>query len=108
MYMAIFWLSIVMFLGLMIPMCYFAWRYRFKPGRVTPHQTHITVMEITWTVVPLLLCVGMFFWGIIGYMQFAVGPAMPWKSKSPPSNGCGSSNIPDGTRSRERNARPRE
>ena len=56
MYMAIFWLSVVMFLGLMIPMCYFAWRYRYKPGRVTPHQTHSTLMEVTWTVVPLLLC----------------------------------------------------
>ena len=54
MYMAIFWLSVVLFLMLMIPMVYFAWRYRFKPGRVTPHQTHNTTMEVTWTVVPLL------------------------------------------------------
>ena len=68
MYMAILWLSIVLFIGLMVPMCYFAWRYRFKPGRVTPHQTHNTMMEVTWTVIPLLLCVGLFFWGIIGYM----------------------------------------
>ena len=62
MYMVILWLSIVLFLMLMIPMVYFAWRYRFKPGRVTPHQTHNTAMEVTWTVIPLLLCVALFFW----------------------------------------------
>ena len=37
-YMALFWLSVVLFLMIAVPACYFAWRYRYKPGRVTPHQ----------------------------------------------------------------------
>ena len=98
MYMAIFWLSVVMFFGLMIPMCYFAWRYRFKPGRVTPHQTHSTVMEITWTVIPLLLCVGLFFWGIIGYMQFAVGPGESMEIQVTAKQWLWQFEFPDGTR----------
>ena len=37
-YMFLFWLSVVLFLGIAVPAIYFAWRYRYKPGRVTPHQ----------------------------------------------------------------------
>ena len=98
MYMAIFWLSVVLFLGLMIPMCYFAWRYRFKAGRVTPHQTHNTALEVTWTVIPLLLCVALFFWGIIGYMQFAVGPGESMEIQVTAKQWLWQFEFPDGTR----------
>ena len=54
MYMVILWLSIVLFLGIVLAMAYFAWRYRYVPGRVTPHQTHNTRLEITWTVLPII------------------------------------------------------
>ena len=36
--MFLFWLSVVLFLGIAFAAIYFAWRYRYKPGRVTPHQ----------------------------------------------------------------------
>src|ERR1700690_1019994 len=74
MYMAILWLSIVLFLGIVLAMAYFTWRFRYVPGRRTPHQTHNTQLEIVWTVLPVLICIGLFFWGIEGYMKFAVGP----------------------------------
>ena len=45
-YMALFWLSVVLFFMIVIPVVYFAWRYRYKPGRVTPHQTHNTTLEV--------------------------------------------------------------
>ena len=98
MYMDIFWLSVVMFLGLMVPMFYFAWRYRYKPGRVTPHQTHNTMMELSWTVGPLLLCVGLFFWGIIGYTQFAVGPGESMEIQVTAKQWLWQFEFPDGTR----------
>lgn len=73
-FLGIYWLSVVLFLGITIPSIYFAWRYRFKPGRVTPHQTHNTTLEVLWSVGPLLLCVGLFFWGLDGYMKLVVAP----------------------------------
>src|ERR1051326_3473279 len=73
-YMALFWLSVVLFLGIAVPAIYFAWRYRYRPGRVTPHVTHNTPLEIIWSVLPLLLCVGIFFWGLKGWMEYAVAP----------------------------------
>jgi cytochrome c oxidase subunit 2 len=73
-FIGIYWLSIVLFLGITIPTVYFSWRYRYKPGRVTPHQTHNTTLEILWSVGPLLICVGLFFWGLDGWMKYAVAP----------------------------------
>ena len=74
-YMALFWLSVFLFLGIVIPAFYFAWRYRYKAwARDSARQTHNTTLEIVWTVLPLLLCVGIFFWGLKGWMEYAVAP----------------------------------
>jgi cytochrome c oxidase subunit II len=73
-YMGLFWLSVVLFLGIAVPTIYFAWRYRYKPGRVTPHQTHNTTLEVLWSVVPTILCIGIFFWGVNGYLKIVVAP----------------------------------
>jgi len=98
MYMAIFWLSVVMFIGLMVPMVWFSWRYRYVPGRVTPHQTHNTALEVFWSVVPLLICVGLFFWGIYGYMHFAVGPGESMEVQVTAKKWLWQFEFPDGTR----------
>jgi cytochrome c oxidase subunit II len=73
-YMALFWLSAVLFIGITFAALYFPWRYRYQKGRVTPHQTHNTVLEVIWSVLPLLLCVGIFFIGLNGWMKYSVPP----------------------------------
>src|SRR5690242_2182984 len=73
-YMFLFWLSVVFFVGIAGAAVYFPWRYRYKPGRVTPHITHNTPLEIIWSVIPLLICVVIFFWGLFGFMKYAVAP----------------------------------
>jgi len=98
-YMGIFWLSVVMFLGIVLPMTYFAVRYRYKPGRVTPHQTHNTTLEIVWSVLPLLLCVGLFFWGLVGYLKYAVSPGEAMEIQVTAQKWQWAFEFPDGTRS---------
>lgn len=98
MYMAIFWLSVVLFLGIVGAMSYFAWRYRYVPGRATPHQTHSTQMEVIWTVLPLLLCVGLFFWGLYGYMKLAVAPGEAMEVQVVAKQWLWQFEYPDGTR----------
>lgn len=73
-FLGLYWLSVVLFLMIAIPAVYFAWRFRYKEGRKTPHQTHNTTLEMIWTVLPSLLCVGIFFWGLNGYLKFVVAP----------------------------------
>jgi cytochrome c oxidase subunit 2 len=97
-YMALFWLSVVLFLMIAVPAIYFAWRYRYRPGRVTPHQTHNTAMEIVWSVLPLILCVGIFFWGLIGYFKYAVAPGESMEISVTAKQWLWQFEYPDGSR----------
>lgn len=77
-FMFITWICIVSFFICMIPMCYWAVKYRRRPGvpaQRTPN--HNTALEVTWIVIPLLLMTIVFFWGFKGYLhgQIAKGNA---------------------------------
>jgi cytochrome c oxidase subunit II len=97
-YMSLFWLSVVLFLGIAIPSVYFPWRYRYKPGRVTPHQTHNTTLEVIWSVLPLILCIGIFFWGLHGYLQYAVAPGEAMEIDVTAKQWLWTFEYPDGSR----------
>jgi cytochrome c oxidase subunit 2 len=73
--------SLLVLLGLLIAMVYFVVRYSRKRN---PHPTNIdgnVPLEITWTVVPLILFMGMFYLGWEGYLKESVIPegAVPIK-----------------------------
>ena len=97
-YMSLFWLSVVLFLMIAVPACYFAWRYRYKPGRVTTHQTHNTTLEVLWSVVPLILCIGIFFWGLNGWMKYAVAPGEAMEISVTAKQWLWQFEYPDGSR----------
>jgi cytochrome c oxidase subunit II len=97
-YMSLFWLSVVLFLMIAVPSVYFAWRYRYKPGRVTPHQTHNTTLEVAWSVGPLILCIGIFFWGLNGWMKYAVAPGEAMEISVTAKQWLWQFEYPDGSR----------
>lgn len=97
-YMSLFWLSVVLFLMIAVPACYFAWRYRYKAGRVTPHQTHNTVLEVMWSVGPLILCIAIFFWGLNGWMKYAVAPGESMEISVTAKQWLWQFEYPDGSR----------
>ena len=97
-YMFLFWLSVVLFVGIAAPSLYFCWRYRYKPGRVTPHQTHNTALEITWSVLPLFLCVGIFFWGLDGWMKYTIAPGEAMEVQVTAKKWLWQFEYPDGSR----------
>lgn len=97
-YMFLFWLSVVLFLGIAVAAIYFSWRYRYKPGRVTPHQTHNNVLEVVWTVIPLLICVGIFFWGFNLYLKYAVAPGEAMEVQITAKKWLWQFEYPDGSR----------
>jgi cytochrome c oxidase subunit II len=97
-YMFLFWLSVALFLGIAVPAIYFSWRYRYKPGRVTPHQTHNTLLEILWSAGPLILCVGIFFWGLNGWMKYSVAPGESMEIQVTAKKWQWAFEYPDGTR----------
>ena len=87
---------------------YFPWRYRYKPGRVTPHQTHNTSLEMLWTVVPLVLCVGIFFWGLNGWMKYAVAPGEAMEIQVTAKQWLWQFEYPGRDRAQSTNSRSRE
>lgn len=75
-FMFILWVCIISFVLLMVPMSWWAFKYRRRPGHVqirTPN--HNTALEITWVVVPLIIVTIIFFWGFQGYLRGQVAAA---------------------------------
>lgn len=101
MFMYIFWLSTAIFIGLMGLMAYWVLKYRWKPGQpLIRSRAHNTPLEITWTVIPTIVLVAMFFQGfrIYAKQQSPVSGAlvmqltgMKWSWSIMYPNGAGSS-----------------
>jgi cytochrome c oxidase subunit II len=74
-FMFILWLNILFFLliaGLTVLFCI---QYKRRSAtQKTAHIEHNTVLELSWTILPLILCMVVFFWGFNTYMQANVAP----------------------------------
>lgn len=75
-YMFILWICIVSFVLLMIPMVYFAVKYRrANQGRNYQRSvSHNTPLELAWTIIPLIVMVPIFYWGFTGYAEKLASP----------------------------------
>jgi cytochrome c oxidase subunit 2 len=77
-YNFLFWLSAVSAAGIFIAMLYFAIKYKAKSREAnevpedSPH--HSTALEITWSVIPLFICIGIFVWGFKGFVEMRTPP----------------------------------
>ena len=97
-YMGLFWFSVAFFVligGMAVWCCY---RFRYKPGRVTPHMTHNTTLEVWWSVIPLLMCVVIFFIGLDGYFKFSVAPGEALEIQITAKKWLWQFEYPDGSR----------
>ena len=67
--------SLILLLGITISIIYFAIKYRRKSeDDVTPVITHNHALEITWSVIPLLVCLLIFAWGYSGWLNLKSVP----------------------------------
>lgn len=68
-------ISLFLLIGITIAIIYFAIRYRRRSDNdVTPVITHNNTLEITWSVIPLILVMIVFAWGYKGYLNMATAP----------------------------------
>jgi cytochrome c oxidase subunit 2 len=73
-FLSIVGISSLVLIGLLIAMVFFVVKYRRKKN---PHPTNIEgniPLEIAWTVVPLVLFMGMFYLGWEGYLRMSRVP----------------------------------
>ncbi len=76
-----FWISVVLGLSVIVPMFYFAWKYReenVKNEDITT-VTHNTTLEIAWTLIPTALLMVLFYYG---YTSMQTLRTMPAESES--------------------------
>jgi len=75
------WISVVLFISVIGPMLYFAWKYRADKVKNEDigTMTHNTFLEIVWTVVPIITLVVFFYYG---YTSMKVLRTMPAESQS--------------------------
>lgn len=71
----VLWISIffmVLITGLMLT---FIWKYRRRPGvKAERTATHNTTLELTWTIIPSILCVFIYYFGISAYIDIRTPP----------------------------------
>jgi cytochrome c oxidase subunit II len=67
--------SLILLVGITITIIYFAIRYRRRSDDdTTPLITHNSKLEITWSVIPLILVMIVFGWGYSGYLTLTNAP----------------------------------
>lgn len=73
----IFWLSAIFFVIIVGLTVLFAIQYRARKGYATAkkHSNHNTVLELTWTIIPSILIIPIFWYGFKGYLDLTVPPA---------------------------------
>lgn len=71
----ILWVSIFFFMLITVLTVIFVIKYRHREGHTaTATPSHSTALELTWTVIPTILVLMMFYFGFKGYMDMAVAP----------------------------------
>jgi cytochrome c oxidase subunit II len=68
-------ISLILLIGLTLTMLYFVFRYNKRKNRNAVQNEGNTYLEITWTVVPVILALFMFYFGWEGWKPMSKPPA---------------------------------
>lgn len=71
----------ILLAGITLTMLYFVIRYSRRRNPVASQNGSHTLLEITWTVVPTILVLGMFYYGWIGFREMRSAPPGAMKVK---------------------------
>ena len=71
------WVSIALFLSVVAPMLYFAWKYRADKVKNEDigNVTHHTGLELAWTIIPIIAVMFFFYYGNTTMKMFRTMPA---------------------------------
>jgi cytochrome c oxidase subunit 2 len=70
------WTSVISAVGIFAAMLYFCVKYRAKSraDKALSQVDHSNTLEVTWSVLPLFVCVAVFVWGFKGYVALRTVP----------------------------------
>jgi cytochrome c oxidase subunit II len=97
------WISIFFFVLVVVVMVWFVMKYHTgRAPKATSDVTHNTPLELTWTIIPLILVIAIFYVGLEGYLNLRHAPlgayevrvtAQKWSWTFSHPNGTIESNI---------------
>jgi cytochrome c oxidase subunit II len=103
MFYAVLGLSFFFFFAIAGAVVYMTIKYRHRPGhKAEPSPAHNDAMEITWTVIPTIICVFLFIYGWRGYLKISIPPqkaveiqvqAWQWQWEFTHANGVKDENL---------------
>jgi cytochrome c oxidase subunit 2 len=103
MFYAILAMNIFFFIAITVAVVYLVWKYRGRPGhKPEPSPAHNDALEITWTVIPTIIVVFLFYFGWRAYMKVVTPPtkavevnvlAKRWKWDFTYENGVSDPNL---------------
>ena len=74
-YLSVTYLCVFCFVLIMGAMTYFIWKYRYRGADHKAEDiSHNTTLEVLWSVVPLVVCIGLFAWGFRNFLQMTIPP----------------------------------
>jgi len=77
---AILWICIFFFLLVSILLVLFTVMYRHKPGQTRDTAAgHSTTLELTWTLIPSIIVVFLYYYGFRHYMEMTIEPAYSYE-----------------------------
>src|SRR5690606_3635980 len=92
----------VVFVALTVVTLWFLWKYRMRPGHATePSASHNDKLEITWTVIPILIFGAFFFFGFRGFIDMRTAPDDAYEIHVTASKWAWSFRYPNGLTSPE-------
>lgn len=72
------WMSSLCAIAIFVVMILFVRKYKAKSRAANelaePTSEHNTALEITWSVIPLMICIALFVWGFKGYVDLRTPP----------------------------------
>lgn len=74
-YYLVYWVNVIFTVLILALVVWFTIKYRHRAGHaVEPSAGHSTALELTWTFVPTVIVVFIFYFGFKGYLALAVEP----------------------------------
>ena len=76
----ILWVNYLYGVPIFLLLFYFAWKFRRKGSADAPESPHHGfLLEVTWTVIPTIMVVGIFFQGFVQYIGLTTMPEDPYE-----------------------------
>jgi cytochrome c oxidase subunit 2 len=71
----LYWMSVIAFVAVVATMIFFVIRYRHRPGHTEkPSPSHSTTLELTWSIIPAILMMVVFYYGFRTFLDMATPP----------------------------------